>query len=73
MVETGIGRGLLVAFASHPAVGLPSDLAASNRYFDDDLVVPPWALVGGTWCPGRPSPSTWPTSRRFATAHAVIT
>ena len=51
MVETGIGRGLLVALAGHPAVGLPSDLAASSRYFDDELVAPPWSLLGGNLVP----------------------
>ncbi len=72
MVETGIGRGVLVAFATHPAVTLPSDLAASDRYFDDDLVVPPWALLGGNLVPRATVAVDLSNLRRFATAHAVI-
>jgi len=51
LVETGIGRNLLVALATHTAVTLPSDLAAGDRYFATDLVVPPWRLIGGYLTP----------------------
>ncbi len=72
MVETGIGRGVVVAFATHPAVTLPSDLAASDRYFDNDLVVPPWALLGGNVVPRATVTVDLSNLRRCATAHAVI-
>jgi o-succinylbenzoate synthase len=44
MLETGIGRALNVAVASLPNFTLPSDLSASNRYFHEDLIDPPFAL-----------------------------
>ncbi len=44
MLETGIGRALNVAIASLPNFSLPSDLSASNRYFHEDLIDPPFAL-----------------------------
>jgi O-succinylbenzoate synthase len=72
MVETGIGRGVLVALATHPAVTLPNDLAASDRYFDDDLVVPPWALVGGDLIPRATLAVDLPNLRRLTTEHLVI-
>ncbi len=37
MLETGIGRGANLAMASMPGVNLPSDLSATNRYYDPDI------------------------------------
>ncbi len=37
MLETGIGRAANLAVASLPAVTLPSDLSATNRYYDPDI------------------------------------
>jgi len=44
MLETGIGRAANVAFASLPGVNLPSDISATNRYFDPDITEPPFVL-----------------------------
>lgn len=44
MLETGIGRAANVAFASLPGVTLPSDISATNRYFDPDITEPPFVL-----------------------------
>lgn len=40
MLETGIGRAASVALAALPGFTLPSDLAASARYYERDLTVP---------------------------------
>lgn len=45
MLETGIGRAFLVALASHPSVTYPNDISASDRYWDEDIVEPPWSLT----------------------------
>ncbi|GAB4551454.1 MAG: o-succinylbenzoate synthase [Anaerolineae bacterium] len=37
MLETGVGRAANLAVASLPGVTLPSDLSATNRYYDPDL------------------------------------
>ncbi len=42
MLETGIGRALNVALASLPNFTLPGDLSASNRYYNPDLIDPPF-------------------------------
>lgn len=44
MLETGIGRSLNVALASLPNFTLPGDLSASNRYYDPDLIDPPFDI-----------------------------
>lgn len=44
MMETGIGRAANVAFASLPAVTLPCDISATDRYFNPDLTEPPFVL-----------------------------
>lgn len=44
MLETGIGRAANVAFAALPGVTLPSDISATNRYFDPDITEPPFEL-----------------------------
>lgn len=46
MLETGIGRAMNVALASFPAVTLPCDISATERYFalDEDLTDPPFFL-----------------------------
>lgn len=48
MLETGIGRSANLAFAALPAVNLPSDISATNRYFDPDLTEPPFVLEPGS-------------------------
>ena len=44
MLECGVGRAANVSFAALPAVNLPSDISATDRYFDPDLTEPPFAL-----------------------------
>lgn len=45
MLETGAGRAANVAFAALPAVNLPSDISATDRYFAADLTEPPFELA----------------------------
>lgn len=56
MLETGIGRAFLVALASHAAVNYPNDISASDRYWEEDIVEPPWTLTarGTIEVPNRP-------------------
>lgn len=44
MLETGIGRGILVASATLPGITYPSDISASDRYYEEEIVEPPWVL-----------------------------
>ena len=44
MLETGVGRGHLVALATLPGVKYPNDISASDRYYEEDIVEPPWTL-----------------------------
>ncbi len=44
MLECGVGRAANLSFAALPAVNLPSDISATDRYFDPDLTEPPFAL-----------------------------
>ena len=44
MLEIGVGRAANVAFAALPAVILPSDISATDRYFAADLTEPPFVL-----------------------------
>lgn len=48
MMETGVGRAANVSFASLPAVNLPSDISATDRYFDPDLTEPAFVLGEGS-------------------------
>ncbi len=44
MLETGIGRAHNVALASLPGFTLPNDLSASDRYYRQDIIEPPFVL-----------------------------
>ena len=44
MLETGIGRAHNVAMASQPNFLLPGDISASDRYWQEDLIDPPFVL-----------------------------
>lgn len=44
MLESGVGRAHNVALASLPNMRLPGDVSASDRYWERDIVVPPFAL-----------------------------
>jgi O-succinylbenzoate synthase len=49
MLETGIGRAANVALATLPNFKLPGDLSASDRYWAEDIIDPPFRLqAGGT-------------------------
>ncbi|MEM2219959.1 MAG: enolase C-terminal domain-like protein, partial [Candidatus Korarchaeum sp.] len=56
MLETGVGRGHLVAAATLPNVRFPNDISASRRYYEEDIVEPPWELTarGTMRAPGSP-------------------
>jgi len=44
LMETGVGRAANLAFASLPAVTLPCDISATDRYYNPDITEPPFAL-----------------------------
>ncbi len=44
LLETGVGRATNIAFASLPAVTLPCDISATDRYYDPDIADPPFVL-----------------------------
>jgi o-succinylbenzoate synthase len=44
LLETGVGRAANLALASLPGVTMPSDISATDRYFDPDLTDPPFVL-----------------------------
>lgn len=44
MLETGIGRAGNLAAASLPGFTLPGDISASDRYFVEEFIDPPFAL-----------------------------
>ena len=44
MLETGIGRAANAALASLPNFQYPADLSASDRYWKEDLIDPPFTL-----------------------------
>ncbi len=48
MLETGVGRAQNVAFASLPAVTLPCDISATDRYFNPDIADPAFVLGEGS-------------------------
>jgi o-succinylbenzoate synthase len=49
MLETGIGRACNVALATLPNFRFPGDISASDRYWAEDIVDPPFVLQkGGT-------------------------
>jgi len=47
LLESGIGRGHLVAAATLSNVKYPCDISASNRYYDMDIVEPEWVVEKG--------------------------
>ncbi|MGH2592927.1 MAG: o-succinylbenzoate synthase [Anaerolineae bacterium] len=44
MLETGIGRAGNVALATLPGFTLPGDISASDRYYVEDIIDPPFSL-----------------------------
>ena len=47
MLESGVGRAHNVALASLPNFTLPGDLSPSARYWERDIVEPPWTMRDG--------------------------
>ena len=47
MLESGIGRAHNLHLASNPILSLPPDLSASDRYYEADLIYPPFMLKDG--------------------------
>jgi len=56
MLETGVGRGFLVALGTLPGVKYPSDISASDRYYEEDIVDEPWRLEPGSVLTPRDRP-----------------
>jgi O-succinylbenzoate synthase len=56
MLETGIGRAFLIAAATLPNIKYPSDISASSRYWEEDVVEPEWTLNpdGTITAPNKP-------------------
>ena len=44
LLETGVGRAHNIAMASLPNFSLPGDISASDRYWHEDIIDPPFAL-----------------------------
>lgn len=51
MLESGVGRAHLVAAATLDNVGYPCDISSSSRYFEEDVVEPPWTAEKGIMRP----------------------
>ncbi len=47
MLETGVGRAYNVALASVEGIDLPGDLSPSDRYWNEDIIDPPWTMEAG--------------------------
>ena len=45
MLETGIGRAFQVAAATLSSIKYPNDISESSRYYEEDIVEPPWTFV----------------------------
>ena len=44
MLETGIGRAMLLALAALPGFIIPGDISATDRYFEQDIIDKPFTL-----------------------------
>ncbi len=47
MLESGVGRSLNLILANHRALTLPGDLSASNRYYNEDVIIEEFSLKDG--------------------------
>ncbi len=67
MLETGVGRGVQVALATLPNVRMPNDISASERYYEEDIVEPPWTLQKGGYieAPKKPGIGVEVVERRL--------
>lgn len=71
LIETGIGRAHSVALASHPVFTVVGDIAGSERYFTNDLVVPQWRVKDGQLTPS-PGPGIGVAVNETAIADLAI-
>lgn len=44
LLETGIGRAFQIAAATLPMIKYPSDISESTRFYEEEIVEPPWTL-----------------------------
>jgi len=51
LIESGVGRGHSIALATNTVFSTVGDIAASDRYFSDDLVRPQWTINDGHLVP----------------------
>ena len=49
MLESGVGRAHNVALASLPNFTIPGDISPSERYWDEDIVIPEWTMDKEGW------------------------
>lgn len=70
MLETGVGRAHNVAMATLPNFLLPGDSSASDRYYHEDLIDPPFRLTerGTLAAPTGPGLGVWPVPERLSAA-----
>lgn len=75
MLETGIGRAHNVAMASQANFLLPGDISASDRYFQEDLIDPPFRLEadGTLGVPNGPGIGVTVVAERVARARTRLT
>jgi len=71
LIESGIGRAHTAALAAHPLFSVVGDIAASDRYFEDDLVRPQWRLDNG-YLPLPDNPGIGVTVAESAVAAAAL-
>ena len=45
MLETGIGRAFQVAAATLSSVKYPNDISESTKYYEEDVIEPPWLFT----------------------------
>ncbi|MDJ0664074.1 MAG: enolase C-terminal domain-like protein [Acidimicrobiia bacterium] len=71
LIESGVGRAHAIALAGNPVFAWPGDIAASDRYFADDLVKPQWRASDGMLSiPDEPGIGVT-IDRRALDAHSV--
>ena len=67
MLETGIGRAQNLALATLPGFSIPGDISESSRYWESDIVDPPFSLVDGEMRPSSaPGIGVQPERERIA-------
>ncbi len=49
MLESGVGRAHNVALASLPNFTIPGDVSPSERYWEEDIVIPEWTMDREGW------------------------